>query len=121
MGFGCDLLLWVVGIIIVVVIMLDMDSDEDFVGGGLFFLVGFFFGNINGVGQLEGESVLDDECKKYLVGLGVLGLGSLIIEFMVNEELIGIDGVLVNDEGWIRSIEDVVDYLDINEVVEDES
>lgn len=38
-----------------------------------------------------------------MVGLGVLGLGSLIIEFTVNEELIGIDSGLVNDEGevWV--------------------
>lgn len=84
-------------------------------------MTGFLFGNINGAGQLEGESVLDDECKKHLAGLGALGLGSLITELTANEELSGTDGTLVNDEGWIRSREDAVDYSDINEVAEDES
>lgn len=41
-------------------IMSDTDSDEDSTGGGPFSLTGFLFGNINGAGQLEGESVLDD-------------------------------------------------------------
>lgn len=41
-------------------IMSDTDSDEDSAGGGPFSLTGFLFGNINGAGQLEGESVLDD-------------------------------------------------------------
>ncbi|MEJ1281450.1 TATA-box binding protein associated factor 1 [Cricetulus griseus] len=102
-------------------IMSDTDSDEDSSGGGPFSLTGFLFGNINGAGQLEGESVLDDECKKHLAGLGALGLGSLITELTANEELTGTDGALVNDEGWIRSREDAVDYSDINEVAEDES
>uniref|UniRef100_A0A5F9DBF6 Transcription initiation factor TFIID subunit 1 n=1 Tax=Oryctolagus cuniculus TaxID=9986 RepID=A0A5F9DBF6_RABIT len=101
--------------------MSDTDSDEDSAGGGPFSLTGFLFGNINGAGQLEGESVLDDECKKHLAGLGALGLGSLITELTANEELTGADGALVNDEGWIRSTEDAVDYSDITEVAEDES
>lgn len=101
--------------------MSDTDSDEDSTGGGPFSLTGFLFGNINGAGQLEGESVLDDECKKHLAGLGALGLGSLITELTANEELAGTDGALVNDEGWIRSREDAVDYSDISEVAEDES
>lgn len=41
-------------------IMSDTDSDEDSAGGGSFSLTGFLFGNINGAGQLEGESILDD-------------------------------------------------------------
>lgn len=41
-------------------VMSDTDSDEDSSGGGPFSLTGFLFGNINGAGQLEGESVLDD-------------------------------------------------------------
>ncbi|EHB13472.1 Transcription initiation factor TFIID subunit 1 [Heterocephalus glaber] len=101
--------------------MSETDSDEDSAGGGPFSLTGFLFGNINGAGQLEGESVLDDECKKHLAGLGALGLGSLITELTANEELTGTDGALVNDKGWIRSTEDAVDYSDINEVAEDES
>ncbi|KAI5260476.1 transcription initiation factor TFIID subunit 1 isoform X3 [Manis pentadactyla] len=101
--------------------MSDTDSDEDSAGGGPFSLTGFLFGNINGAGQLEGENILDDECKKHLAGLGALGLGSLITELTANEELTGTDGALVNDEGWIRSTEDAVDYSDINEVAEDES
>ena len=40
--------------------MSETDSDEDSAGGGPFSLTGFLFGNINGAGQLEGESVLDD-------------------------------------------------------------
>lgn len=121
MGPGCDLLLRAAGTITAAAIMSDTDSDEDSAGGGPFSLAGFLFGNINGAGQLEGESVLDDECKKHLAGLGALGLGSLITELTANEELTGTDGALVNDEGWIRSTEDAVDYSDINEVAEDES
>lgn len=64
---------------------------------------------------------LFQECKKHLAGLGALGLGNLITELTANEELAGTDGALVNDEGWIRSTEDAVDYSDINEVAEDES
>nr|XP_021521043.1 transcription initiation factor TFIID subunit 1 [Aotus nancymaae] len=118
---GCDLLLWAGATISATAIMSDTDSDEDSAGGGPFSLAGFLFGNINGAGQLEGESVLDEECKKHLAGLGALGLGSLITELTANEELAGTDGALVNDEGWIRSTEDAVDYSDINEVAEDES
>lgn len=46
---------------------------------------------------------LFQECKKRLAGLGALGLGSLITELTANEELIGTDGALVNDEGevWV--------------------
>ncbi|KAH0504774.1 Pleckstrin homology domain-containing family A member 4 [Microtus ochrogaster] len=43
--------------------MSDTDSDEDSSGGGPFSLTGFLFGNINGAGQLEGESVLDDSTQ----------------------------------------------------------
>ncbi|XP_045328272.1 transcription initiation factor TFIID subunit 1 isoform X5 [Leopardus geoffroyi] len=121
MGPGWDLLLPAAVSDTTTAIMSDTDSDEDSAGGGPFSLTGFLFGNINGAGQLEGESVLDDECKKHLAGLGALGLGSLITELTANEELTGTDGVLVNDEGWIRSTEDAVDYSDINEVAEDES
>ncbi|XP_025789624.1 transcription initiation factor TFIID subunit 1 [Puma concolor] len=121
MGPGWDLLLPAAASDTTTAIMSDTDSDEDSAGGGPFSLTGFLFGNINGAGQLEGESVLDDECKKHLAGLGALGLGSLITELTANEELTGTDGVLVNDEGWIRSTEDAVDYSDINEVAEDES
>ncbi|XP_030876476.1 transcription initiation factor TFIID subunit 1 [Leptonychotes weddellii] len=121
MGPGWDLLLSAASGDTTTAIMSDTDSDEDSAGGGPFSLAGFLFGNINGAGQLEGESVLDDECKKHLAGLGALGLGSLITELTANEELTGTDGALVNDEGWIRSTEDAVDYSDINEVAEDES
>nr|XP_005596101.3 transcription initiation factor TFIID subunit 1-like [Macaca fascicularis] len=101
--------------------MSDTDSEEDSAGGGPFSLAGILFGNINGAGQLEGESVLDDECRKHLAGLGALGLGSLITELTANEELTGTAGAVVNDEGWIRSTEEAVDYSDINEMAEDES
>uniref|UniRef100_A0A2K6ELM9 Transcription initiation factor TFIID subunit 1 n=1 Tax=Propithecus coquereli TaxID=379532 RepID=A0A2K6ELM9_PROCO len=121
MGPGLDLRLLAAAASTAAAIMSDTDSDEDSAGGGPFSLTGFLFGNINGAGQLEGENVLDDECKKHLAGLGALGLGSLITELTANEELTGTDGALVNDEGWIRSTEDAVDYSDINEVAEDES
>ncbi|XP_050996971.1 transcription initiation factor TFIID subunit 1-like [Acomys russatus] len=81
--------------------MSDTDSDEDPAGGGPFSLTGFLFGNINGAGQLEGEGVLDEECKKHLAGLGPLGLGSLITELTANEELAGPDRALVDDEGEV--------------------
>ena len=51
-------------------IMSDTDSDEDSSGGGPFSLTGFLFGNINGAGQLEGESVLDD-VRGWAVGTGL--------------------------------------------------
>ncbi|ELK33573.1 Transcription initiation factor TFIID subunit 1 [Myotis davidii] len=102
-------------------IMSDTDSDEDSTGGCPFSLTGFLFGNIDGALQLEGESVLDDECKKHLAGLGALGLSSLITELTANEELTGNDGALVNDEGWVRSTGDTVDYSYISELAEDES
>jgi hypothetical protein len=46
---------------------------------------------------------LFQECKKHLAGLGALGLGTLITELTANEELTGIDGAFVNDEGevWV--------------------
>ena len=44
---------------------------------------------------------LFQECKKHLAGLGALGLGSLITELTANEEWIGTDGALVNDEVWV--------------------
>ncbi|EHB07147.1 Transcription initiation factor TFIID subunit 1 [Heterocephalus glaber] len=100
--------------------MSETDSDEDSAGGGPFSLTGFPFGNINGAGLLEGESVLDDDCKKHLAGLGALVLASLNTELTANEELTT-DGALVNDKGWIRSTEDAVDYSDINKVAENES
>ncbi|KAM8965485.1 transcription initiation factor TFIID subunit 1 isoform X2 [Sarcophilus harrisii] len=91
-------------------------------GGGPFSLAGFLFGNINEAGQLEGDSILDKESKKHLAGLGALGLGSLITEITASEEeLSGTDGVFVDEEGWVKSTEDAVDYSDITEVAEDES
>lgn len=60
MGPGQDLLLSLSAAGSAAVIMSDTDSDEDSAGGGPFSLTGFLFGNINGAGQLEGESVLDD-------------------------------------------------------------
>lgn len=69
MGPGWDLLLPVAAGDTTSAIMSDTDSDEDSAGGGPFSLTGFLFGNINGAGQLEGESVLDD-----VRGVGV-GIG----------------------------------------------
>lgn len=60
MGPGLDLWLPAFAGGKVAAIMSDTDSDEDSGGGGPFSLTGFLFGNINGAGQLEGESVLDD-------------------------------------------------------------
>lgn len=60
MGPGWDLLLPEAAGGTTAAIMSDTDSDEDSAGGGPFSLTGFLFGNINGAGQLEGESVLDD-------------------------------------------------------------
>ncbi|NXG47739.1 TAF1 factor, partial [Psilopogon haemacephalus] len=87
-----------------------------------FSLAGFLFGNINEAGQLEGDSVLDKESKKHLAGLGVLGLGNLITEITASEEdSPEADGAHLDEEGWVKSTEDAVDYSDINEVAEDES
>uniref|UniRef100_A0A8D0FNE2 Transcription initiation factor TFIID subunit n=1 Tax=Strix occidentalis caurina TaxID=311401 RepID=A0A8D0FNE2_STROC len=87
-----------------------------------FSLAGFLFGNINEAGQLEGDSVLDKESKKHLAGLGVLGLGNLITEITASEEESPeADGAHLDEEGWVKSTEDAVDYSDINEVAEDES
>uniref|UniRef100_A0A8D0ATS2 Transcription initiation factor TFIID subunit n=1 Tax=Sander lucioperca TaxID=283035 RepID=A0A8D0ATS2_SANLU len=92
--------------------MSDSDSDED--QDRPFSLTGFLFGNINEDGQLEDDSVLDNESKKHLAGLGSLGLGSLITEITANEEG-------DQDESWVKSTDDAVDYSDISEVAEDET
>ncbi|XP_077164008.1 transcription initiation factor TFIID subunit 1 isoform X7 [Paroedura picta] len=108
--------------------MSDSDSDEE-AGDGCeerratpFSLAGFLFGNINEQGQLEGEGLLDQESKKHLAGLGALGLGSLITEITASEDDSSeADGIQLDEEGWVKSTEDAVDYSDINEVAEDES
>uniref|UniRef100_A0A8C7ZRJ3 Transcription initiation factor TFIID subunit n=1 Tax=Oryzias sinensis TaxID=183150 RepID=A0A8C7ZRJ3_9TELE len=101
--------------------MSDSDSDED--QGRPFSLTGFLFGNINEDGQLEDDSVLDNESKKHLAGLGTLGLGSLITEITANEgeEKENKDSESVDGEGWVKSTDDAVDYSDISEVAEDET
>nr|XP_060612568.1 transcription initiation factor TFIID subunit 1-like [Anolis sagrei ordinatus] len=105
--------------------MSDSESDEEEEEGqgpGSFSLAGFLFGNINAEGQLEGEGLLDQESKKHLAGLGALGLGSLITEITASEEDASeADGAQLDEEGWVKSTEDAVDYSDINEVAEDES
>ncbi|KAK7925576.1 hypothetical protein WMY93_007886 [Mugilogobius chulae] len=96
--------------------MSDSDSDED--QDRPFSITGFLFGNINEDGQLEGDSVLDNESKKHLAGLGTLGLGSLITEITANEEDSPEetkDSAVVDAEGWVKSTEDAVDYSDIND------
>uniref|UniRef100_A0A3P9K158 Transcription initiation factor TFIID subunit n=1 Tax=Oryzias latipes TaxID=8090 RepID=A0A3P9K158_ORYLA len=101
--------------------MSDSDSDED--QGRPFSLTGFLFGNINEDGQLEDDSVLDNESKKHLAGLGTLGLGSLITEITANEgeDKENKDSENVDGEGWVKSTDDAVDYSDISEVAEDET
>ncbi|NXH79892.1 TAF1 factor, partial [Edolisoma coerulescens] len=102
----------------------DSESEEEADGGRAepFSLAGFLFGNINEAGQLEGDSVLDKESKKHLAGLGVLGLGNLITEITASEEESAeSEGAHLDEEGWVKSTEDAVDYSDITEVAEDES
>ncbi|XP_061818203.1 transcription initiation factor TFIID subunit 1 isoform X1 [Nerophis lumbriciformis] len=102
--------------------MSDSDSDED--QDRPFSITGFLFGNINEDGQLEDDSVLDNESKKHLAGLGNLGLGSLITEITANEDAEQEESkntTSVDAEGWVKSTEDAVDYSDISEVAEDET
>uniref|UniRef100_A0A672JSY1 Transcription initiation factor TFIID subunit n=1 Tax=Salarias fasciatus TaxID=181472 RepID=A0A672JSY1_SALFA len=102
--------------------MSDSDSDED--QDRPFSIAGFLFGNINEDGQLEDDSVLDNESKKHLAGLGTLGLGSLITEITSNEDEEkeeSRDTASVDAEGWVKSTDDAVDYSDISEVAEDET
>ncbi|KAG7516655.1 transcription initiation factor TFIID subunit 1-like isoform X3 [Solea senegalensis] len=102
--------------------MSDSDSDED--QDRPFSITGFLFGNINEDGQLEDDSVLDNESKKHLAGLGSLGLSSLITEITANEDDDQVgnrDSAGVDAEGWVKSTEDAVDYSDISEVAEDET
>ncbi|XP_051902895.1 transcription initiation factor TFIID subunit 1 isoform X2 [Hippocampus zosterae] len=102
--------------------MSDSDSDED--QDRPFSITGFLFGNINEDGQLEDDSVLDNESKKHLAGLGNLGLGSLITEITANEDDEQEESktpTTVDSEGWVKSTEDAVDYSDISEVAEDET
>ncbi|XP_006802230.1 transcription initiation factor TFIID subunit 1 isoform X7 [Neolamprologus brichardi] len=102
--------------------MSDSDSDDD--QDRPFSITGFLFGNINEDGQLEDDSVLDNESKKHLAGLGTLGLGSLITEITANEDddkEENRDPASVDAEGWVKSTEDAVDYSDISEVAEDET
>ncbi|NXN81179.1 TAF1 factor, partial [Bombycilla garrulus] len=104
--------------------MSDSESEEEADGGRAepFSLAGFLFGNINEAGQLEGDSVLDKESKKHLAGLGVLGLGNLITEITASEEESAeSEEAHLDEEGWVKSTEDAVDYSDITEVAEDES
>ncbi|KAM9384962.1 LOW QUALITY PROTEIN: transcription initiation factor TFIID subunit 1 [Pholidichthys leucotaenia] len=103
--------------------MSDSDSDED--QDRPFSITGFLFGNINEDGQLEDDSILDNESKKHLAGLGNLGLGSLITEITANDD--GDDkeanrgSASVDAEGWVKNTDDAVDYSDISEVAEDET
>uniref|UniRef100_A0A8C4IS53 Transcription initiation factor TFIID subunit n=1 Tax=Dicentrarchus labrax TaxID=13489 RepID=A0A8C4IS53_DICLA len=97
--------------------MSDSDSDED--QDRPFSITGFLFGNINEDGQLEDDSVLDNESKKHLAGLGTLGLGSLITEITANEDEDQDEGR--DSASWVKSTEDAVDYSDISEVAEDET
>ncbi|XP_018085209.1 transcription initiation factor TFIID subunit 1 isoform X2 [Xenopus laevis] len=98
--------------------MSDSESDEE----RPFSLTGFLFGNINEDGQLEDDSVLDKESKKHLAGLGALGLGNLLTEITSSaDEGAETEGVNVDDDGWVKSTDDAIDYSDINEVAEDES
>uniref|UniRef100_A0A8C5E0M4 TAFII-230 TBP-binding domain-containing protein n=1 Tax=Gouania willdenowi TaxID=441366 RepID=A0A8C5E0M4_GOUWI len=102
--------------------MSDSDSDED--QDRPFSITGFLFGNINEDGQLEDDSVLDNESKKHLAGLGTLGLSSLITEITANEDEDKEeqkDSSSVDAEGWVKSTDDAVDYSDISEVAEDET
>nr|XP_040036591.1 transcription initiation factor TFIID subunit 1 isoform X3 [Gasterosteus aculeatus aculeatus] len=102
--------------------MSDSDSEED--QDRPFSLTGFLFGNINEDGQLEDDSVLDNESKKHLAGLGTLGLGSLITEITANDEEDqedSRDNTNVDAAGWVKSTADAVDYSDISEVAEDET
>ncbi|KAM9325646.1 transcription initiation factor TFIID subunit 1 [Gastrophryne carolinensis] len=98
--------------------MSDSESDEE----RPFSLTGFLFGNINEDGQLEDDSVLDKESKKHLAGLGALGLGNLITEITSNaDDVAETEGVNLDEDGWVKSTDDAIDYSDINEVAEDES
>ncbi|XP_029463079.1 transcription initiation factor TFIID subunit 1 isoform X2 [Rhinatrema bivittatum] len=98
--------------------MSDSESDDE----RPFSLTGFLFGNINEDGQLEDDSVLDKESKKHLAGLGALGLGNLITEITASAaDGTETEGVNVDDDGWVKSTDDAIDYSDINEVAEDES
>ncbi|KAG9477978.1 hypothetical protein GDO78_013134 [Eleutherodactylus coqui] len=98
--------------------MSDSESDEE----RPFSITGFLFGNINEDGQLEDDSVLDKESKKHLAGLGALGLGNLITEITSSaDESTETEGVNLDEDGWVKSTDDAIDYSDINEVAEDES
>ncbi|XP_017291361.1 transcription initiation factor TFIID subunit 1 isoform X4 [Kryptolebias marmoratus] len=102
--------------------MSDSDSDED--QDRPFSLTGFLFGNINEDGQLEDDSVLDNESKKHLADLGNLALRSLITEITASEDENkeeNRDTANVDSEGWVKSTDDAVDYSDISEVAEDET
>ncbi|XP_040190381.1 transcription initiation factor TFIID subunit 1 [Rana temporaria] len=98
--------------------MSDSESDDE----RPFPLTGFLFGNINEDGQLEDDCVLDKESKKHLAGLGTLGLGSLITELTSSvDDAAETDGDSLDDDGWVKSTDDAIDYSDITEVAEDES
>ncbi|KFU89184.1 Transcription initiation factor TFIID subunit 1 [Chaetura pelagica] len=104
--------------------MSDSESEEEADGGQSepFSLAGFLFGNINEAGQPGTWLWSLQESKKHLAGLGVLGLGNLITEITASEEEgPEADGAHLDEEGWVKSTEDAVDYSDINEVAEDES
>ncbi|XP_053230866.1 transcription initiation factor TFIID subunit 1 [Podarcis raffonei] len=105
--------------------MSDTDSEEAAAAAAAaakpFSLAAFHFGNINDHGQLEGEENFDEETKKRLADLGAMDLGSYITEATAGEyDASVVDEAHMDEEGWVKSNDNAVDYSDITELVEDD-
>nr|XP_028570735.1 transcription initiation factor TFIID subunit 1 isoform X2 [Podarcis muralis] len=107
--------------------MSDTDSEEAAAAAAAaaaakpFSLAALHFGNINDHGQLEGEELFDEETKKRLADLGAMDLGNYITEATAGEyDASVVDEVQMDEEGWVKSNDNAVDYSDITELVEDD-
>ncbi|CAD5115481.1 DgyrCDS4450 [Dimorphilus gyrociliatus] len=82
-------------------------------------LTGFLFGSIDEKGELEND-VFDDDSRKHLDGLNVLGFSSPLREITQEEDDDGYntDWQTKQNEGEVKAEDDAEDYSNIDEAVE---
>ncbi|CAB3979442.1 transcription initiation factor TFIID subunit 1 isoform X2 [Paramuricea clavata] len=84
-------------------------------------LTGFLFGNINEKGELEDESILDEESRRHLSRLESLGgLGSLVKDISSLEERSERVNLLDKVGGSVAKAYNAADFSEINELADDE-
>ncbi|KAK2151093.1 hypothetical protein LSH36_376g04026 [Paralvinella palmiformis] len=92
------------------------ESNEAKTEGGSVNLTGFLFGNIDEKGKLEND-ILDEDSKKHLDGLSLLGVGSLVEEITTDVDRSQEDTTSTGDS---EKADNAVDYSDITELADDE-